>query len=187
LLWQWPQFSEAKRQALVIKQMNQQRRLFGVRLYLLRNRLGLSQEEFSARCGMTKSYVSRIEGGSRFNPSYQIIERVMKAFPVNRNWVEFGWPPILGFPAFAQNLRDEEIAKVKALEAEEEKKAASAWQSTVQKIAVETHYTADALFKIAESMKDKAATSDLWRRARDMAVEVLMAKISLEKSSANEH
>jgi transcriptional regulator with XRE-family HTH domain len=39
------------------------RRLFGTRLKALREKRGLSQEEFGARAGYSRSYVSQVEDG----------------------------------------------------------------------------------------------------------------------------
>jgi transcriptional regulator with XRE-family HTH domain len=39
------------------------RSLFGKRIKLLREKRGLSQEEFAARAGYSRSYVSQIENG----------------------------------------------------------------------------------------------------------------------------
>lgn len=51
---------------------------FGRRVRQLRQRLGLSQEEFAARSGLDRTYVGGIERGER-NPSLVNIERLARA------------------------------------------------------------------------------------------------------------
>lgn len=49
------------------------RKRFGNRLRVLRNAAGISQEAFADRCGLARSYMSRIERGNA-NPSLDAIE-----------------------------------------------------------------------------------------------------------------
>jgi len=48
---------------------------FGECLRLLRNKRGLSQEEFAARCKLDRTYISGIERGRR-NPSLRNIKKI---------------------------------------------------------------------------------------------------------------
>lgn len=49
--------------------------LFGERVRTLRAGLGLSQEDFAAKCGLDRTYVSGIERGRR-NPSLRIVRKL---------------------------------------------------------------------------------------------------------------
>ncbi len=49
------------------------RKKFGLRITALRKAAGLSQEAFADRCGLARSYMSRVERG-RGNPSLDAIE-----------------------------------------------------------------------------------------------------------------
>jgi len=57
------------------------RQRFGRNVQLTRRRLGLSQEELAARCGLHRTYIGGIERGER-NPSLINIERIAKALSV---------------------------------------------------------------------------------------------------------
>jgi transcriptional regulator with XRE-family HTH domain len=48
---------------------------FGERVRELRNKRGLSQEEFAAQCRLDRTYISGIERGRR-NPSLRNIKRI---------------------------------------------------------------------------------------------------------------
>ena len=48
---------------------------FGQRVRALRNKRGLSQEEFAALCRLDRTYISGIERGRR-NPSLRNIKRI---------------------------------------------------------------------------------------------------------------
>lgn len=54
---------------------------FGQRLRLLRNKRGLSQEEFASRCRLDRTYISGIERGRR-NPSLRNIKRIAEQLGV---------------------------------------------------------------------------------------------------------
>ena len=48
---------------------------FGERVRALRGKLGLSQEEFAARCDLDRTYISGIERGRR-NPSVRNVRKI---------------------------------------------------------------------------------------------------------------
>ena len=54
---------------------------FGVRVRELRTAQGYSQEEFAAKCGLDRTYISGIERGKR-NVSLRNIEVIAKALGV---------------------------------------------------------------------------------------------------------
>lgn len=54
---------------------------FGLRVKELRQASGLSQEAFADKCGLVRSYVSRVERG-RANPSIDAIEILATALDV---------------------------------------------------------------------------------------------------------
>lgn len=59
------------------------------RIKKLRNYLKLSQEEFGAKIGVTKSTISNIETG-RFNATDTSIKLICKEFNVNELWLRTG-------------------------------------------------------------------------------------------------
>jgi len=61
------------------------RSLFGNRIKLLREKRGLTQEEFAARAGYTRSYISQVENG-RYSVSLDAIvafANVLKVLPAD--------------------------------------------------------------------------------------------------------
>jgi transcriptional regulator with XRE-family HTH domain len=54
---------------------------FGKKVAALRRAAGISQEDFADRCGVVRSYMSRIECG-RANPSMAVIEALAHALKV---------------------------------------------------------------------------------------------------------
>ena len=58
------------------------RKRFGERVRELRNALGESQEAFADRCGLARTYVSRVERGGA-NPSLDAIEVFAVALKVD--------------------------------------------------------------------------------------------------------
>jgi transcriptional regulator with XRE-family HTH domain len=48
----------------------------------LREAQGLTQDELARRAGVTKPYVSMIEGGERTSPSLPVLKRLAKALGV---------------------------------------------------------------------------------------------------------
>lgn len=59
------------------------------RMFNLRKKLGLGQEEFGRRIGITRSSVSGFESGRR-NPSDQTIISICREFNVNETWLRTG-------------------------------------------------------------------------------------------------
>lgn len=56
-------------------------KVFGSNLKIYRNKLGLSQEEFAARCGMHRTYISAIECYRR-SISLENIQRIADALGI---------------------------------------------------------------------------------------------------------
>lgn len=50
---------------------------FGKRLFELRNKLKISQEELSLRCELSRTYISNIEKGIK-SPTLKVIEKISK-------------------------------------------------------------------------------------------------------------
>ena len=59
------------------------------RIKELRKRLGVNQEEFGERIGITKSSVSLLESGKN-TPSKQTVQLMCKEFHVDENWLKTG-------------------------------------------------------------------------------------------------
>lgn len=74
------------------------------RIKLLRNTLGLSQEAFGEKIGVTKASVSRLEKGER-NPSEQTVKSICREFNVNYAWLLEGKGEM--FSALPETLLDE--------------------------------------------------------------------------------
>ena len=63
---------------------------FGARLKWLRSHLGLSLQEFGDRCGVGRSYVSKLESGASRNPSLELTNKVCQEFGVRSEWLLSG-------------------------------------------------------------------------------------------------
>lgn len=59
------------------------------RLLHLRKKLGLSQEAFGKRLGVTKTTISRLEKGER-NITEQMIKSICREFRINEDWFRTG-------------------------------------------------------------------------------------------------
>ena len=59
------------------------------RISLIRKNIGLNQQEFADRIGLTKNYVSLMETGSR-NPSDRTVSDICREFNVNEVWLRTG-------------------------------------------------------------------------------------------------
>lgn len=70
------------------------REKFPVRLRWLREQSGLGMNEFARRVGYAPSYISRLENGSRKNPSMKFLEELTAHFGVNRMWLLYGEKPL---------------------------------------------------------------------------------------------
>lgn len=57
-------------------------RVFGARVRELRLEAGLTQEEFAERCGLFRTYLSRIENGTA-NPTLTMIHALAKSLKVS--------------------------------------------------------------------------------------------------------
>lgn len=63
---------------------------FTARFRLLRRETGLSMAEFGEKCGLDKSYISRLEQGKNVNLSREKIEKMCAVFAFNPNWLSHG-------------------------------------------------------------------------------------------------
>lgn len=59
------------------------------RVRLLRNQLGLTQNDFATKIDSTLATISRTENGGT-NPQQKMINRIIEVFSVNRDWILHG-------------------------------------------------------------------------------------------------
>lgn len=78
------------------------------RIKALRKNLGLSQDTFADKLGLTKNYISLVENGNR-NLSEQSIKVLCSIFNVNEDWIRYGKGNM-----FLDKSKDEEIAEMLA-------------------------------------------------------------------------
>jgi transcriptional regulator with XRE-family HTH domain len=125
----------------------------------LRKKLGLNLREFAKRCGCTASYVSRLEVGSRKNPSPEFVDSVMTAFGVSRNWLEYGHAPIM----FDKKDRDPAVwEKLRKFQAEEVERGAQFFNKEFKEFAARCPFDNQTLLRVIESVKNndgQAATA----------------------------
>lgn len=67
--------------------------LINQRIKQLRKEQGLTQDEFAARIGITKSSVSLLESGKN-SPSTQTLQLICQQFGVRRDWLTDGTGPM---------------------------------------------------------------------------------------------
>lgn len=67
--------------------------LIGERIKTLREREGLTQENFAGEIGVEGSYISLLERGKR-EPSEQLLLNICRTFDVRREWLKNGKGPI---------------------------------------------------------------------------------------------
>ncbi len=72
--------------------------LLGQRLKWLRKSHFLTLEDFAGKCGVDKSYISRLERGLAKNPSAALVSRVCATFNVTDGWLLEGE----GYPSMKQ-------------------------------------------------------------------------------------
>lgn len=78
------------------------------RILSLREELGLSQDEFGEKIGVTKSTISLIERKLR-NPSERVIRDICREFNINEKWLRSGEGEM-----FASLNRTQQIAQLTA-------------------------------------------------------------------------
>ena len=76
------------------------------RIKTLRKELGLSQDAFAEKLGLTKNYISLVENGNR-NLSEQSIKVLCTMFNVNEEWLRTGNGEMM-----SPVSKDEEISKL---------------------------------------------------------------------------
>mgnify|MGYP002519422041 CR=1 FL=1 len=75
------------------------------RIKALRKELGLTQEQFAQRVGLTKNYISLVENGSR-SLAPRTVSDICREFNVNEAWLRDG----IGEPHIKQSW-EEEVAQ----------------------------------------------------------------------------
>jgi transcriptional regulator with XRE-family HTH domain len=76
------------------------------RIALVRKQVGLNQQEFADKIGLTKNYVSLMETGSRC-PSDRTISDICRIFDIQEDWLRYGLEPMR-----AARSKEEEIAEL---------------------------------------------------------------------------
>ncbi|HEV7924264.1 MAG TPA: helix-turn-helix domain-containing protein [Verrucomicrobiae bacterium] len=153
-------------------------RSFGTRIHLLRRKLGLSLREFAKLCSMTAGYFSRVESGTRATPSIDTQDKIMAAFPITRQWMLFGMPPLL---ASDERLKSADPATVSALTEmakEEEARRVDYFKREVLRLASDKNLSDELLSRFIQSAKEKAAVDPSFRRPYDFFVEIMLARVS---------
>lgn len=62
----------------------------GLRIEELMDYLGLSPHEFATRCGISTGHVITSNISGEYNPSMTTINRILKRYPVNNDWLLCG-------------------------------------------------------------------------------------------------
>lgn len=75
------------------------------RLKSFRESLGLTQEKFSSKAGVTRSHISNIERGAV--ASDRVIKDICEAFNLNPNWLKYGEEP-----QFREVYPDDELGEL---------------------------------------------------------------------------
>ena len=78
------------------------------RIKELRSRLGLTQEEFSSKIGLSRNFIAQIETGTK-KPSERTIFDICEKFNVNQDWLRTG-----NGEMFMPETKDEQISKMLA-------------------------------------------------------------------------
>ena len=74
------------------------------RIKELRSRLGLTQEEFSSKIGLSRNFIAQIETGTK-KPSERTIFDICEKFNVNKDWLRTG-----NGEMFVELSKDEQIS-----------------------------------------------------------------------------
>lgn len=74
------------------------------RIKELRSRLGLTQEEFSSKIGLSRNFIAQIETGTK-KPSERTIFDICEKFNVNQDWLRNG-----NGEMFVELSKDEQIS-----------------------------------------------------------------------------
>ena len=74
------------------------------RIKELRSRLGLTQEEFSSKIGLSRNFIAQIETGTK-KPSERTIFDICEKFNVNQEWLRTG-----NGEMFVELSKDEQIS-----------------------------------------------------------------------------
>jgi transcriptional regulator with XRE-family HTH domain len=153
----------------------------GLRVHVLRNKLGLSLGKFADECGFTSSYLSRLEGGSRSNPSFKFLESVSSSFGVSQKWLELGEPPIM-IEIEGRDLQ--RTINLRELEIEEMEKFQRFRRKNLAQIAAFFPPCNKQLLERIESLKSKGVKSKEDSILARTLTEVLIERLSLSDSKS---
>lgn len=78
------------------------------RIKQLRKMLGLTQDDFSARIGLSRNFIAQIETGSKF-PSDRTVSDICREFDVNEVWLRNGVGEV-----FVQKTKEEQLGELLA-------------------------------------------------------------------------
>lgn len=78
------------------------------RIKQLRKTLGLTQDDFSARIGLSRNFIAQIEIGSKF-PSDRTVSDICREFDVNEVWLRNGAGEV-----FVQKTKEEQLGELLA-------------------------------------------------------------------------
>lgn len=59
------------------------------RIKMIRKNLNMTQDEFSAKIGLSRNFIAQIESGTKF-PSDRTIKDICRKFSVNEEWLRTG-------------------------------------------------------------------------------------------------
>ena len=99
------------------------RRIFGENVKKYRKRMGLSQEQFSERLGITSNHLSVIETGTKF-VSYKLLEKIITELQV--------MPMSLFFTEGTASLDESKINRINAIVQKQLSECAIKIQKSVQ-------------------------------------------------------
>lgn len=76
------------------------------RIKLLRNKLGMTQDEFSSKISLSRNFIAQIESGTK-KPSDRTICDICRAFNVDEEWLRTG-----NGEMFIPESKDDQISKM---------------------------------------------------------------------------
>ena len=76
------------------------------RIALIRKSANLNQQDFAAKLGLTKNFISLLENGNRI-PSDRTISDICRIFNIEEDWLRYGLEPMR-----CEKSREEEIAEL---------------------------------------------------------------------------
>jgi transcriptional regulator with XRE-family HTH domain len=175
----WDELTTSERERIGSEIIQEQKRGFGLRIHLLRTALGFGVKEFSKRCGVTVSYISRIEGGSRSNPSHKVVDSIVKAFPVMHVWLVYGRGPILE-PKQHRRLGfdPKEVGILEKLERKERENLLTNQGKSIRELVDTLRLSNKDLVDLIEASKSADAGSSMGDGVARMLTEALVQRLS---------